>query len=116
MNEKELRERFAPRKVESQIEFERIMSDMNAEQTRMNRPYMDSEYQIGVRRQTLKQQVNSLNQQITTLNLELMQQQNERKQMNRLFHDLKHELIMMNPIEDFARREADEDEETIDIF
>ena len=43
MNEKEIRERFQARKVESQVEFDRLMSEMNYAQTHLNHPYIDRE-------------------------------------------------------------------------
>ena len=103
MNEKELRERFAARKAESQSEFERMMSDMNSEQSLMNAPLIDRESALQRERESIKLQINALQQRSICLNLDLMNIVQERKEINRTFHQLKHELIMMNPIEQFAK-------------
>ena len=108
MNEKEIREKYPPREVGTQIEFERIMIDMNTEQTHLNHPYLDREREILAQRERIKLQINALHQQDNALKLERIEVEQKRKDINRVFHDLKHELIMLNPMERF-RREREQD-------
>lgn len=43
MNENEIRAKYEARKCENQIEFDRLMSEMNSEQEHMNHPFADRE-------------------------------------------------------------------------
>ena len=42
MNEKEIRAKYEARKCETQMEFDRLMSEMNTEQTHLNHPHSDA--------------------------------------------------------------------------
>lgn len=106
MNEKEIREKYPPHAVDTQIEFERIMSEMNVEQTHLNHPYLDREREIAAQHATIKMQIQALHQQANALKMERLANEQKRKDINRTFHDLKHEFIKMNPKERFVRREA----------
>lgn len=106
MNEQVIREKYPPQVVETQIEFERIMSEMNTEQTRLNHPYLDRDREIAVQRENIKIQIQALKQQDSSLKMERLALEQKRKDINRVFHDLKHELIMLNPIERFAKKDT----------
>lgn len=106
MNEQEIRGKYPPQVVETQIEFERIMSEMNTEQTRLNHPYLDRDREIAVQRENIKIQIQALKQQDSSLKMERLALEQKRKDINRVFHDLKHEFIMLNPIERFAKKET----------
>ena len=103
MKVEEIREKYPPQVVETQIEFERIMSEMNAEQTHMNHPYLDRDREIAVQREQIKVQIQALHTQDSALKLEKLELEAKRKEINRVFHDLKHELIMLNPAEKFVK-------------
>jgi len=107
MNEKELREKYPPRKVESQIEFDRIMSEMNNEQTHLNHPYLDRERELAKQKELLEQQKQAINIQLNAIKVERIDLDQKRKDINRIFHDLKHELIMLNPRESYAKATAE---------
>ncbi len=106
MNEKELREKYPPRKVESQIEFDRIMSDMNMTQTKLNHPINDRKMQIYKQRELLNIQKQAINQQLSALSAEQQDIEMQQKGINRLFYELKHEMIMLNPREQYDKAEA----------
>lgn len=103
MNEKEIRTKWAPRVLESQIEFDRVMSEMNTEQTHLNHPYQDRIRELAKQRELLEQQKQAINIQLNAIRLERLDIDQKRKDINRLFHDLKHELIMLNPRENYAK-------------
>ena len=103
MNEKEIRAKYAARKCESQIEFDRVMSEMNTEQTHLNHPYLDRERELIKQKKLLEQQKSAINIQLDAIKLERLDLEQKRKDINRVFHDLKHELIMMNPLENYAK-------------
>lgn len=108
MNEKEIREKYPPHVVETQIEFERIMSEMNAEQSHINHPWLDRDREIAVQRENIRVQIQALKQQDSALKMEHLALEQKRKDVNRIFYDLKHELLMLNPIERFARKDVAE--------
>ena len=97
MNEQEIRAKYAARKCESQMEFDRIMSEMNTEQTHLNHPYIDREREIAKQRELLEQQKQAINIQLNAIKVERIDLEQKRSVINRVFHDLKHDLIMLNP-------------------
>lgn len=98
-----LREKYPPQKCENQIEFEAIMSQMNDEQTHINHPFIDKDRELSVKKEELKLQLDAIYTEIRKINLERLELDAQRKEINRFFHDLKHELIMLNPREQFVR-------------
>ena len=111
MNEKEIRAKYEARKCENQMEFDRVMSEMNTEQTHLNHPYLDRDREIAQQRENIRIQMQALKTQDAALKIERMDLEQKRKDINRIFHDLKHELIMLNPREQYARPKDTEDED-----
>lgn len=105
MNEQEIRARFEARKLESQIEFERIMNEMNTVQTHLQHPYLDRDRELLKQKQLLDQQKQAINIQLNAIKVERLDIEQKRKDINRVFHDLKHELIMLNPREGYGREQ-----------
>lgn len=105
MNEKEIRAKYAARKCETQMEFDRLMQEMNTEQTHLNHPYLDRERELIKQKKLLEQQKSAINIQLDAIKLERLDLEQKRKDINRVFHDLKHELIMMNPLENYAKEQ-----------
>lgn len=107
MNEQEIRERFKARKLENQIEFERMMNEMNTMQTNLNHPSLDRDRELLKQRQLLMQQNSAINIQLDAIQVERYDLEQKRKNINRLFHELKHELIMLNPIDGYGNESTD---------
>ena len=105
MNEKEIRAKYEARKCETQMEFDRVMSEMNTEQTHLNHPFLDRERELIKQKKLLEQQKSAINIQLDAIKLERLDLEQKRKDINRVFHDLKHELIMMNPLENYAKEQ-----------
>ena len=103
MNEKEIRAKYEARKCETRMEFDRIMSEMNIEQNHLNHPYLDRERELAKQKELLKQQIQAINIQLNAINVERLDLEQKRKDINRVFHDLKHDLIMLNPRESYAK-------------
>ena len=103
MNEKEIRAKYEARKCENQMEFDRLMSEMNNEQTHLNHPYLDRDRELAKQKELLEQQKQAINIQLNAIKLERLDLEQKRKDINRVFHDLKHELIMLNPRENYAK-------------
>ena len=108
MNEKEIREKFAPRKCESQAEFDRIMSEMNVEQEHLNHPYLDQERELLRQIDLLNSQKAAIFVQINTIQMRRRDIEYNRKEINRVFHDLKHQLIQLNPHGSFPKKEEND--------
>ena len=109
MNEKEIRAKYEARKCENQMEFDRLMSEMNTEQTHLNHPYLDRERELAKQKELLEQQKQAINIQLNAIKVERidLDLDQKRKDINRIFHDLKHELIMLNPRENYAKATAE---------
>lgn len=105
MEEKEIRAKFTAHKCENQMEFDRIMSEIKAEQTKFNHPYLDRDRELAKQRELLEQQKEAINIQLKAIKVERLDLEQKRKEANRIYHELKHELIMMNPREQFAHQE-----------
>lgn len=107
MNEKEIRAKFEAQVCETQMEFDRLMSEMNTEQTHLNHPYLDRERELAKQRELLETQKQAINIQLNQIKVERLELEQKRKDINRVFHDLKHDLIMLNPRENYARPKAE---------
>ena len=105
MNEKEIRAKYEARKCETQMEFDRLMSEMNTEQTHLNHPHLDRERELAKQREMLETQKQEINIQLNAIKVERLELEQKRKDINRVFHDLKHELIMLNPREQYVKNE-----------
>ena len=106
MNEKEIRAKYQAQVCATQMEFDRLMSEMNTEQTHLNHPYLDRERELAKQREMLETQKQAINIQLNAIKVERLELEQKRKDINRVFHDLKHDLIMLNPRENFMRKEA----------
>ncbi len=103
MNEKEIRAKYEARKCENQMEFDRLMSEMNIEQMHINHPWLDRERELAKQKELLEQQKQAINIQLNAIKVERLDLEQKRKDVNRVFHELKHELIMLNPRESYAK-------------
>ena len=100
-----LREKYPPRKVENQMEFERIMTEMKEEKESMKQPLLE----LDIR---LKRHLNALELQRLDLRMEMERIQSERlnnekeiQDVNFYFRELRNEFCKLNPREDFIRKE-----------
>ena len=100
-----LREKYPPRKVENQMEFERIMNEMNAVQGNMNHPFIDRDDVLMRKLGEMELQRLQLITEMQKLKAERLENDRKRREINRVFHELKHNLIVLNPREDFIRKE-----------
>lgn len=105
MEIEEIKAKYQARKMDSQIEFDRVMNELNTEQTHLNHPYLDRMREIEKKINLLKVEKRSICVRIDTLKIERLELEQKAKDINRVFHELKHELIMMNPRERFAKPE-----------
>lgn len=103
MNIQEIRGKYPPRKLNSQAEFDNMMAEMNVEQTVMNHPYLDRDRELAKQRQNLMMQMDAIKIQLKGIAVERLELEQKRKDINRLFHELKHDIIMLNPRDSYAK-------------
>ena len=97
MTEKEAREKSPPRKCDSQKEFDTFMSAINNEQTLENHPYLDRLRELNKQKALIETQKQALNVQLNTIKVERLEIEAKQKVINRIFHQLKHEMLELNP-------------------
>ena len=106
MTKEEIRAKFQPRQLDSQFEFDRVMNEINVEQTHASRPFIDLEQTLRIQKEEYKAQIDRIRLDIIELNKQLIKLEMERKEINREFHYIKHELIMLNPKEGWEKEEV----------
>ena len=112
MNEqkvKELQAKFAPKECESQIEFERLMAELQDANTQAAHPYLDKIQEINHASLKKDKELHQLHAEIDSLKIIKLEVEQELKDVNRVFHDLKHQLVMLNPREKFVKPENAKD-------
>lgn len=102
MNEKELREKFPPQKLESQCEFETMMGCINADQLLANQPFIDKEDELKVEHERAELDLLEIKRRFSEIRLKRMELEKQKRDVNRMYHSLKHDLIELNPRNSFV--------------
>ena len=89
---------FTPRKCENQVEFDGIMHAINNQQTIENHPYLDRLRELNKQRTLIETQIQAMKVQLNTIKVERLDIEQKQKDINRVFHQLKHELCELNPL------------------
>ena len=105
MNLEDLKAKFQPRQLDSQIEFDDVMSEMNVEQSRMVHPLIDKEIELIKKQSRLQEKISEMKIEIEVIKRAKLDVESQKKEINRAFHELKHELIKLNPRERFLNVE-----------
>lgn len=108
MTREEIIAKYPPRKLANQAEFDRFMCELNAEQTHLNHPIYDQEREIRAKKEDIKIQIEKLRITMSELGKEILELEQQRKDLNRTFYDIKHELIQLNPIDGWVKEEEEE--------
>jgi hypothetical protein len=69
----------------------------------MNHPVLDEERELNKKREALEIQMQSIRIQMSTLRLQRIDVEQKLKDINRVFHSIKHELIVINPREKYGQ-------------
>lgn len=109
MNEQEIRARHQAVTCATQVEFEEKIAAINIEQSQIVDPMTDKENQLKSKISKLRLERKKLDVLIQTIVVEYNELLEKKKPINRLFHELKHELIKKNPRELFAKKTIHED-------
>lgn len=105
MSIEEILKNYPPQEVETQIEFENYMSELNMAQANANHPYVDRLNELNRRTLEIEQRIKTLSAERDGLKLEKLGIETQRKEINRVCHELKHDMIRLNPREKFVRDE-----------
>lgn len=97
MNKEELQRNYPPLKVGSQQEFDTFMRRLNDQQANDNLPINNEKAELNRKRQMIKLQIQALFQQDTALRMEYLAIEGRQKDLNRCYHNIKHEMIVLNP-------------------
>jgi hypothetical protein len=82
-----------------------MMAAMNMEQTELNHPYLDRDRELAKQRENLMMQMDAIRIQLKSIAVERLELEQRRKDVNRLFYELKHNLVAANPIGCFPKKE-----------
>lgn len=97
MTDNEILERWQPRQLESQKEFDAVMIELYSEQTKFNIPLAERKRELQKKRDYIMLQKNALMQQMLTINIEFRDIEYKQKHINGLFHEIKKGFISLNP-------------------
>ena len=106
---KELREKYPPQVYENQAQFDDYMCRLDNLQSIKNRPFKDELAKLQRQRQALKIQHLAIIQQMEAIGMNIHMIEETQKEMNRAFHDLKHETITLNPRDRFIKPDESAD-------
>ena len=96
MSKEEIMAKFQPKKCGSQVEFDERIHAINHQQSVENHPYLDRLRELAKKKALIETQKQALNIQLNAIKEERLDIEQKQKDMNRLFHQLKHELCEMN--------------------
>ena len=96
---------YPPQEFETQIEFEKVMAELNDEQTKLNHPLINREVELDKRTANIEMQIQAMKIQLNAIRIEKKDLLLERKEINRQFHEVKHQLIQLNPKEKFVKQD-----------
>ena len=97
MKYEELKAKFMPRVVASQMEFDEVMRGINHEQTLDNHPLLDETRKLNARQSLIRMQIQSLHAQESAVKTERIHIEQVQKDINRAYHQLKKDWIACNP-------------------
>lgn len=106
---KELREKYPPQVYENQAQFDDYMCRIDNLQSIKNRPFKDDLARLQRQRQALKIQHLAILGKMEQIGMNIQIIQETQKDMNRAFHDLKHETIVLNPRDRFIKPDESAD-------
>ena len=74
------------------------MHAINNQQTIENHPYLDRLRELNKQRTLIETQIQAMKVQLNTIKVERLDIEQKQKDINRVFHQLKHELCELNPL------------------
>ncbi len=87
----------------TQQEFDSQMQLWGGEQTAANHPLLDAQREINRKRQEIKAEIAALHTRDRLLAARWIEIEQERKDINRRYHELKHQFVLAHPKEETQR-------------
>lgn len=87
----------------TQLEFDNQMQLWGGEQAAANHPLLDAQREINRKRQEIKAEIATLNARLNLLGAQWHELEQKRKDINRHYHELKHQFVLANPKEETRR-------------
>ena len=88
--------------MESQCEFEKMMGCINADQSLANQPFIDKEDELKVEYERTELDLLDVRKRFSEIRLKRMELEKQKRDVNRMYHSLKHDLIELNPRNSFV--------------
>ena len=101
-----LRGKYPPRKVENQMEFERIMQMMKDDKESMKQPLLEKDLILKKRLNELELQRLDLRMEEERIRNERLDNEKEIQEINSKYRELRNDFCKLNPREDFIREES----------
>jgi hypothetical protein len=92
-----LRAKFAPKKCATQQEYDSWMESINYDQATYNRPLNKTQEEIQRDICKLKIRRLTIDKQLETTRMEYASVESQKRAINSIYHELKHEMVMLNP-------------------
>ena len=86
----------------SQTEFETMMGCINADQSLANQPFIDKEDELKVEYERTELDLLEIKRRFSYIRLKRMKLEKEKRDVNRMYHSLKHDFIELNPRNSFV--------------
>lgn len=83
--------------MDSQLEFDCYMKQLNDEQTAINIPLKNEKMRIRMQREALRSQIVALHQQDAALKIQFLNIEMQQKEINRVCYQIKKEMLALNP-------------------
>ena len=107
MKPDEIKERFIPRRCDSQAEFDRVMCEIKRQQALDEDVFNEAINANSAERSTLRQQIHELHATIETLNRKILGVEQEKRSINRAYSEIKREMILLNPKDSWISESSD---------
>lgn len=105
MTIEELKQQFVPKRCSSQAEFDRFMNELNHAQTEANHPYLDEARDLNMQNTLLRKKIHEIQVVIAANNAKKLELEQDAKDINRACWEIKHQLIALNPVDGWPRKE-----------
>lgn len=95
--EEEIKARFQPRELKYQAEFDMVMREINAANADHSRKYDDAIRTMRIQKEEKRKRISQLYGEIHDLNTLILNFEQKKKELNRMFYDIKGEFMHLNP-------------------
>lgn len=103
MTKEEIMKAFTPKECATQWEFDAMMAEINDAQAKDLLPLEDRIEELNHKKTILQMQIRTLQLQMDAMKIDRLQVEQKRKEVNLAYHEVKNELVKLNPKEKFIK-------------